>query len=743
MKIMHIAGGGDRGGAKTHILALCSHLQKTNELKLVSLRHGEFAEDALKTGIDTVSIQSRLPLKDFRRLRALVKEFRPDIIHCHGAKANTAGVMLKLFCGCTVVTTVHSDYRLDYMHSFIRRHTFGRLNSLALRLMDYRITVSDTFKKMLIERGFQPNRLMTIYNGLDFSTSTPDFDKTEYLHSVGLKSYQPGDVVLGIAARLTPVKDIPTLLRAFAAAHASQPRLKLLIGGEGEDLQKLQALTRQLHIEESVCFCGWITQIGKFFKACDIDVLSSISESFPYSILEGIKEHCAIITSDVGGMNKLIDHGENGFIYQPGDDKTFASYLVRLASDEPLRRSFAEKLYQKASVIYSLEGMAARQNEIYSRIMALKQRGKRNGIVICGAYGRGNSGDEAILDAILQTMQRIDPLSPITVMTRKPRETRLLHEVNTVYTFHLPKFHRAMRRARLFINGGGSLIQDVTSSRSLYFYLYTIAAAKHRGCKVLMYGCGVGRVRRRFNRRLAADTLNRNVDIITLRDTVSQQELAEMGVTKPSIRMAADPATILCPAPPEKAEAFLAEQGVPADGRYLCFALRPWGGFHHYALFARAAEYAYEKYGLTAVFLPIEVPRDLSACTQAASTMRTPHYVVASAPSDVTLTMAVLRQMKLVCGMRLHSIVFSAVAQVPFFAVSYDIKVDGFMKYIGKNQCCPLAEVQQEWLCAQIDALMQQPDSEESAAIAHRLSRLEEENSRAAQELLGLPVSES
>ena len=65
MKILHIAGGGDRGGAKTHILALCSRLKEQHELKLLSMRKGEFAQDAQKAGIDTLEIQSGFPLRDF------------------------------------------------------------------------------------------------------------------------------------------------------------------------------------------------------------------------------------------------------------------------------------------------------------------------------------------------------------------------------------------------------------------------------------------------------------------------------------------------------------------------------------------------------------------------------------------------------------------------------------------------------------------------------------------------------
>ena len=84
--------------------------------------------------------------------------------------------------------------------------------------------------------------------------------------------------------------------------------------------------------------------VPHFFAACDIDVLCSISESFPYSILEGIREGCAVITSDVGGMRDLIDSGESGYIFNPGDYETFAGYIVDLAKDPEKRRRFAEKL---------------------------------------------------------------------------------------------------------------------------------------------------------------------------------------------------------------------------------------------------------------------------------------------------------------------------------------------------------------------------------------------------------------
>ena len=110
----------------------------------------------------------------------------------------------------------------------------------------------------------------------------------------------------------------------------------------------------------------------------------------------------------------------------------------------------------------------------------------RSGIVICGSYGLGNAGDESILKAILQEVRTVAPAEEITVLSRNPEETKLCHGVRSLHMFDLPAIYRLMGRTKLYINGGGSLIQDVTSRRSLWYYLFTLRMAKRRGCKVLM-----------------------------------------------------------------------------------------------------------------------------------------------------------------------------------------------------------------------------------------------------------------
>ena len=95
MKILNLIGGGDVGGAKTHIISLASRLSRYCQVKVVSFRDGPFVEDTRAAGVDVEVVQNRNPLRDLHALRRIVETYGPDVIHCHGARANMMGVLLK------------------------------------------------------------------------------------------------------------------------------------------------------------------------------------------------------------------------------------------------------------------------------------------------------------------------------------------------------------------------------------------------------------------------------------------------------------------------------------------------------------------------------------------------------------------------------------------------------------------------------------------------------------------------
>ncbi len=740
MKVIHLISGGDTGGAKTHVHMLLQNLGRSIDVTMVCFTDGPFAQEARELGIETVIFPGNNVFRVRRELIKFIRDGGYDLIHCHGARGNMMGALLRGPTGLPVVSTVHSDYRLDYLGRPLAKYTYGAVNTMALRLLDYRIGVSDATTDLLISRGFDPDRLFTIYNGLDFTPRIPRLDREEYLRSLGL-SWPEDSVIVGITARLNPVKDIPTLIRGFALAHKNCPALRLLIAGDGAEMDNLKKLSEDLGVSEEVCFAGWITDTDSFYSAIDINSLTSLSETFSYSLTEGARFHLPTVASRVGGVPYLIDHGIHGLLFEAGDFETLSRHLTAMAQDPELRKHLGERLFQRAKSDYSLESTLERQLDIYHTILRRKARktGKRDGVLVCGAYGRGNAGDDAILEAIVREMRQLDPDLPLWVLSRRPKETRLTYRVNAIYTFNVPRFLRRMGRIRLYINGGGSLMQDATSRRSLWFYLFTIWAAKVRGNPVIMYGCGIGPIQYPSNRRLCARILQKRVDVITLRDTHSKTELENMGVTNPRVILAADPTVILPAADPATVDGLLESAKLDPEGNYIGFTLRPWTGFEAKAdIFAQAADYAFEAYGLTPVFLPIERRLDLPAAQQVARRMKAPHYLLDETGSS-SHTIGLFARMKVVVSMRLHALVFSAGQGVPLVGVVYDPKVSSFLNYIGQDLYSSLNGLTLEELKAHIDnAVSRIGDDRFLREGVDRLRQVERRNQDAAAELLEL-----
>ncbi len=736
MKILTLISGGDVGGAKTHVLSLLAALSKRISVTMVCFMESEFTEDARKMGIDTrIMPGNNLPATS-RQLAALIRQEGFDIIHSHGSRGNFMAWTLRK-CGLPLLCTVHSDPKLDYMGRPAAGLIFGSMNRFALRRLDWFTGVSDSMTDLLISRGFPPERIFTIYNGVDLDSPPPRFSREEFLAQAGVPA-EEGAVYAGIAARLNPVKDIPTLIRGFAKAWARVPQLRLLIAGDGPQEAELKALAGELGVADKVHFLGWVEDTDSFYAALDINTLTSLSETFPYALTEGARQHRATVSSRVGGVPMLIDHGLSGYLFPPGDSDALADCLARLAEDEALRDRFARALYEKVEKRFSLSATVETQLTIYETVLRRHaHRGeKRDTVAVCGAYGRGNAGDEAILQSILQEIRELDADVPICVVSRNPAETKRTHRVQAIHTFHLPAFARLSRRCKLYLNGGGSLIQDVTSRRSLWFYLFTLWQARRQGVPVVMYGCGIGPVLHRADRRLAGRVISKNVDVITLRESDSLQELEALGVTGPEIIPAADPSLTLKPHDNPEAEGIARAAGLDPSGKYVAFLLRPWPGFDEKAAaFAEAADRLYREDALTAVFLTVDRGKDLPAARQVRKLMLSPSLLPEERFNGEELS-DLLSYMSAAVSMRLHGLIFAAGRGTPLLGVVYDPKVRAFLRYIGQDRALDLSEVSADRLVAAVREVRASSSPEAQRAAVARLQTLEMENRKVLRRYL-------
>ena len=687
MKVLHLIGGGDEGGAKSHVLSLVKELSSKIDVKLISLRYGAFADDAKAMGIDVKVVRTGNIFSDINNIIKIAVGGGYNILHTHGAKANMIGIFVKHKTKIPVVSTVHSDYRLDYLHSVLRMYTFGLINTIALRLVDYYIAVSENFKDMLIKRGFPAHSIYTVYNGIPFDNEIDIIPRSAFAEKYGI-DLSPDDVVVGIAARLHPVKGHTVLLDAAAKVLEKHPNTKFLIAGSGDELKPtLEKKAIQLGISDNVFFLGWVTEPFSFFECIDINVLASYSESFPYVILEGARMKKATISSKVGGLEDLFVQNENGFLYTPGDSDALAEHLETLLDDPEKRLSMGEKLYLTAKEHFSLETMCNTQLGIYNSIQYKEKQNEKDDklydITILGYYGYDNSGDDAILKSFIDHVQKYHKDLSVVVLSNNPSQTRKLYRVQSVYRFHPLKLPTILSKSRLFITGGGTLVQDGTSSRSLWYYLSMIKLALKKGAHAVLFANGLGPLTRKKNRKAASEILDR-MEVITLRDANAYEQLKSLGVKKPLTKVAVDPVLALSPADLSIGYNILKNEGVPLDGNIVAFCIRKWKKVKRAEeILAALADKISRELHVIPLFVPMQLPNDLRFSKKIVRCMKEKGYVLHGRYS-VDESMSILGNTNLIIGMRLHSLIYAANMGLPMVGLAYEPKVDYFMQSINQ-----------------------------------------------------------
>ncbi len=736
MKVMHMISGGDSGGAKTHLFALLDKLKNKCDIVVACLMKGVFYEEILEKDIETVLFEqkSRLDLGVLKDIRKFMEERKIELLHVHGARANFIAMFLKKHLSVPIITTMHSDYLLDF-DSFFKKLVFTNLNKISLRKIDYFIAVSENFKEMLIDRGFAPNNIHTVYNGMDYSVvpSEPT-SREEFGAKYGLDMSKDLTYV-GIAARFDKVKGVDVFIKGAALALKENPNLRFLIAGDGVEADNLKALSAELGVEDKVIFLGYVTDIYGFLNFIDINTLTSLNESFPYSMLEGCAMKKPMVASRVGGIPDLVSDGETGYLFESLDHAGFSSKILMLAEKSDLIKEMGEKIHEKATMRFSSEALAQNHMSIYRRVIADYNDQKKYDFILSGYYGFNNSGDDALLMALINDLRECKEDVRIGVLSSNPMQTKKRYRVDAFKRLSPIRLKKLFKKSKVLLSGGGSLIQDETSSKSLWYYLYIMAYAKKYGMKVMQIASGIGPVTRRFNREITAKTINRNVELITLREEKSNEEIKSMNIKTP-VTVTADPALSLCKASEDKIIAFMDKNGIPHED-FVCVAVREWksASADFDVSMAKALDRISETYGKNIVFVPMQYPADLPISRSIASKMSGRAYV-AESPATIAETIGIISKSSLVVAMRLHSLVYAVSCGVGIIALKYDPKIDGFMDYFRQSYIMDVSEVTEEGIFNLAEKYFAQDNRNRNEMLCSEMKEKAKQNAVLAVELL-------
>lgn len=368
-KVLHLISGGDTGGAKTHIFTLMKGLSGKVDTKIICFIKDTFYDEAKERGIDIELYpqEKRWDLSVISKLSDEIKNGKYDLVHAHGARANFICMFLKKKINVPMVTTVHSDYMLDFKDSFYKNLIYTTLNKMSLKKFDHYICVSDNFKKMLVDRGFDKNKIHVLYNGIDIDEKTLYIPKTAFLEKY--KINYNGEFLVGIAARLDKVKDHETFIKACKETLEINSDIIFLIAGDGDEQKKLEEMAKSFGIEKNIYFLGFVRDKYSFFNAIDVNVLTSISESFPYVILEAARLSVPTVSTKTGGIPEIIKDDYTGYLFPVGNYKSLSRYILDLYDQRDKLKELGDNIKREVVERYSHLSMGERQKEIYDEIL--------------------------------------------------------------------------------------------------------------------------------------------------------------------------------------------------------------------------------------------------------------------------------------------------------------------------------------------------------------------------------------
>lgn len=322
-------------------------------------------------------------------------------------------------------------------------------------------------------------------------------------------------------------------------------------------------------------------------------------------------------------------------------------------------------------------------------------------IVISGYYGSRNAGDEAMLAAMIEVLSDMEPKINITVISADPAETEKRHGVKAVSWMNIGEIIGALRRADLLISGGGSLLQNVTSSRSLYYYLGIIWLAQFMGRPVMLYAQGIGPIYGGFARGLMRYLGNRAA-FITVRDKGSREEIDSLGITGSRLEVTADPVLAIHPVDKSIGREILRKNRASGAKLVVGISVREWRDWEYYKdVLAVAADRIVEELGARVVFLPMQYPEDVKTAELIVRKCKQPMTVLNDEYSTSEL-LSIVGNVDILISIRLHALVFAGVMGVPMLGISYDPKIDRFMDSIGEKAVGTLQDITADGILTEV-----------------------------------------
>ncbi len=284
------------------------------------------------------------------RIARLIDRHRIRVIHCHQYSPFVYACLAKLLRPAVRLVFTEHGRLSDAPLSRKRR----LVNPFLGRIPDRSFAVCQDLRKFLIAEGFPASCLEVAYNGIDPGAPPAEADRERVRHALGIA---PDRLVVGTVARLDPVKDLSTLIEAFAVVRRELPAALLLIVGDGPERRHLEDLSRARNLSESVLFTGHRSDARELLPALDLYVNSSLTEGVSLTIVEAMASSLPVVATRVGGNPEVVLENRSGTLVPARDAGALAEALRALAGDAERRRAWGAAGRRVVEERFSFERM--------------------------------------------------------------------------------------------------------------------------------------------------------------------------------------------------------------------------------------------------------------------------------------------------------------------------------------------------------------------------------------------------
>ncbi len=348
-----------RGGQNQALLTALGQQARGHRVILVAHPEGELRRRAASL-VETVPIgaHGELDLGAGWQLSRLLKRWQPDVVHAHDPHGVALGAVALSIGSPASGPVLVASRRVDF---HIRGNAFSRWK---YRRVTCFVAASRAIAAMLLEDGVEPERVVTIHEGIDV-------DRVQQAPAARIHEefWLPSGVpVVGNIAALVAHKGQKHLVDAAALVIREAPDAHFLILGEGELRPALERQIKEMHLEKHVLLPGFRTDVLSLLKAFDVFVMSSVTEGLGTSLLDAMAAERPIVATEAGGIPEVVLDGETGLLVPARDHRRMADAIVRLLRDRGLRERLARAGLDRVRAEFSVERMVGETLALYGRL---------------------------------------------------------------------------------------------------------------------------------------------------------------------------------------------------------------------------------------------------------------------------------------------------------------------------------------------------------------------------------------